>query len=419
VTPRKRRTRVYWRLRGGARRAYADFRDYSEVGGRLEAQIAPGQRLATTDPDVAQELTAARVRELEAARRGRALHGETKRTTLGEAASLHLIAKKQSGRYTNTWLAAVEAYLRRVLEALGSERDPATVSVEEIRSLVAHLRRLPNGRGSTMSDGNVRHHLNALSGLFRRAGAEGYVPPGYNPVGAMLEKPVGRPQEAHWLEVPDAALLLEAARTYNAPEEGTPFGYPLIATALLTGARETELYGLELDDVSFERKTVTFRPNRWRRLKTKGSHRIVPLWPQLEAILREYLRGPHRPAGELLFPSLATGAEAMLTDSRKLLDHISARAGWKVGEIRTKMLRHTYCAARLQTLDRGAPVSIYTVARELGHTSTAMVQRVYAHLGSVRHRSAVVEYRIEQHRKVLGERLKALRAQLIRHIDPS
>jgi integrase len=83
------------------------------------------------------------------------------------------------------------------------------------------------------------------------------------------------------------------------------------------------------------------------------------------------------------------------------------------------MLRHTYCAARLQTLDRGAPVSIYTVARELGHTSTAMVQRVYAHLGSVRHRSAVMEYRIEQHRKVLGERLKALRAQLIRHIDPS
>jgi hypothetical protein len=40
---------------------------------------------------------------------------------------------------------------------------------------------------------------------------------------------------------------------------------------LLTGARETEVYGLELDDVSLERKTITFRPNRWRRLKTPGS----------------------------------------------------------------------------------------------------------------------------------------------------
>jgi hypothetical protein len=62
----------------------------------------------------------------------------------------------------------------------------------------------------------------------------------------------------------------------------------------------------------------------------------------------------------------------------------------------------------LQTLDGGAPVSIYTVSRELGHTSPAMVQRVYAHLGTIRHRSEVVEYRVEQHRKALGGRLEAL-----------
>ncbi len=151
-----------------------------------------------------------------------------------------------------------------------------------------------------MDDGNVRHHLSALSGVFRRAASEGYVPPGHNPVAALLEKPVGTPHEAHWLEVPDAALLLEAARTYQIPKDGTPFAYPLLAMFLLTGARETEVYGLELDDVSFERQIVTFRHNTWRRLKTKGSHRVVPLWPQLAEILRDYLRGPHRPTGELL-----------------------------------------------------------------------------------------------------------------------
>jgi integrase len=188
------------------------------------------------------------------------------------------------------------------------------------------------------------------------------------------------------------------------------------------------VYGLELDDVSLERKTVTFRENHWRRLKTRGSQRIVPLWPQLEAILRDYLRGAHRPIGELLFPSLATGAEAMLTDTRKLLDHVAMRAGfWEYvvnpagepvkdkagqpkrrGTVRTKALRHSYCAARLQTLDGGAPVSIYTVSRELGHTSPAMVQRVYAHLGTIRHRAEVVEYRVEQHADLLAERLTAL-----------
>jgi len=55
-------------------------------------------------------------------------------------------------------------------------------------------------------------------------------------------------------------------------------------------------------------------------------------------------------------------------------------------------------------------VSLYTVSREMGHGSQDMVERVYSHLGTVRHRSDVVEYRAEQHREALGERLEALRA---------
>ena len=73
-----------------------------------------------------------------------------------------------------------------------------------------------------------------------------------------------------------------------------------------------------------------------------------------------------------------------------------------------RLFRHTYCAARLQTLDRGAPVSLYTVSRELGHGSEDMVRRVYAHLGGVRHRADVVEFRVEQHVERLGDRLPKL-----------
>ena len=72
------------------------------------------------------------------------------------------------------------------------------------------------------------------------------------------------------------------------------------------------------------------------------------------------------------------------------------------------MLRHTYCAARLQTLDNKAPVSPYTVAKELGHGGEAMVRRVYGHLGEVRHRSKSVQYRIEHWKKKLGNRFEAL-----------
>jgi len=39
-----------------------------------------------------------------------------------------------------------------------------------------------------------------------------------------------------------------------------------------------------------------------------------------------------------------------------------------------------------------------------------MVRRVYGHLGQVRHRAEVVEYRVEQYAAKLGGRLEALRA---------
>lgn len=72
------------------------------------------------------------------------------------------------------------------------------------------------------------------------------------------------------------------------------------------------------------------------------------------------------------------------------------------------MFRHTYCAARLQTLDHGAPVSPFTVAREMGQGGDSLVRRIYGHLGEVRHRSEVVQYRVENHREALAERLRAL-----------
>ncbi|MGH8569786.1 MAG: hypothetical protein ACREXU_17735, partial [Gammaproteobacteria bacterium] len=39
------------------------------------------------------------------------------------------------------------------------------------------------------------------------------------------------------------------------------FAHELVATFLLTGGREAEVLGLEVDDVSLDRSVVTFRPN--------------------------------------------------------------------------------------------------------------------------------------------------------------
>lgn len=142
--------------------------------------------------------------------------------------------------------------------------------------------------------------------MYRRAAGENYVLPGYNPVVALIEKPgIGR-EEARWFEVHEAALILEAPRAHKQSRvDGVTGVYPLVATFLLTGARQTEVLGLEVEDVSFDRKTITFRPNRWRRLKTRNAHRSVPLCPQLEEILREHVYGGDMPrVSGLLFPSV-------------------------------------------------------------------------------------------------------------------
>jgi len=408
------RGRVFWREQGGARRAYGDFRDYADVGGKREALLVPRDRLATSDANLAEVLAAKRLAELNrlrAQRQAGAVHDLPKRTTLPAFAREHLIAKAKAGKTTEDWVAETEHCLARAIEHFGSERDLSTITAADVRRWTELLQSVPNGRGATLSGGTVRHHLNALSNLYRRAQAEGFVTPGYNPVAALLEKPSAQHHEARWLEVHEAALLLEAAKSYRAKrgDLAVPYSRALLATFLLTGGRQKEVLGLEVEDVSFDRKTITFRPNEWRRLKTPTSHRSVPLWPQLEESLREYVFGAAAPPGRLLFPSFRTGQEAMLTDFRKLLDAMAERAGWRRGEIRSKMFRHTYCAARLQTLDRGAPVSEFTVARELGHGGEAMVRRVYGHLGQVRHRAEQVEYRIEAFRDKLKGRLAALR----------
>jgi hypothetical protein len=147
MTPRKRKSRIYWRVQGAARRAWFDGRDYSAVGGGREPLIAPGERFATTDPDVATQLAAERLAELETARRGRAFHGgRAVETQLGAFARLHLIAKKKSGKFTDQWLESSELFLQRAVAYFGRERELDTIRVSHVRGVVRVSRGARNAR---------------------------------------------------------------------------------------------------------------------------------------------------------------------------------------------------------------------------------------------------------------------------------
>jgi integrase len=424
--PRRAKARMYWRNQGSGRRAYGDFREYARWGGKREPLVWPGETKATTDEVRAHELFARRLQELRDARdAGIAVTKLPTRPPLHVAVADYLRARGQES-VTHSWVAAHAGFLGKAVAFFGGDTKLGAVTVEDVVDFMAWLRRQPTPQGKPYSEQSIRHHLYALSALYRKAQRKGWVPRGVNPVGLLErhERPkVGR-STTDFLEVPDASRLVWAAATYPVKphEPEMRLALPLVATFLLTGGRQKEVAGLAISDLRLDAETVTFRPHPWHRggrLKTEGAERIVPLWPQLREVLEHYLETyRHDLPGEVLFASPHVSEDRPLTDLRDLLDRIAVRAGfltpvsdpatgeqrrtaggrpmWVGQRIRTRIFRQTYCAARLQTLDRGQPVSLYTVSRELGHESEDMVRRVYARLGKVRHRVEAPEFRPEQ-----------------------
>lgn len=409
--------RIFWR--NG--RANADFRTYADVGGSREALAKPGRKWGTTEPDIALLLFEARLNELTAKRKGRLVAPQPNKTTLAELARHHLLMKAKAGRTSESHMFDLESRLRAAIAYFGSCRDPSTIVPGEVREWSESLE-----NGGRRKPGTIRHYLNALSGLYGRAQEGLFVAPNYNPVAALQEKPTERWNgEAKFFEVEEAALLLEAARVVSSRDRAnaTPGLYPILSTFLLTGGRFSEVIGLQVEDISFDRGLVRFRPNEHRGLKTQTSIRTVPLWPQLRDVLQTWMFGGDSPrTNGLLFPSALGG---MVRDLRKSLDTIGGLCGMEKGEVRTRRFRHTYCSARLQTVQRilkpgsdpdskdawdYVEVSRFQVQKEMGHGGAQLVDRIYGHAQRLPYCSEVVEYEIEQHRETLGSRLSALNA---------
>jgi integrase len=413
---RKQNIPVYQRENG---RYYGDLRGYRDVlngqTGRHMALVAPGEKVATRDRAVALKIASEMVLNLEAKRRNHALTGHLEQCTLGEFAGRYLVLKKRDGRVNDELLVWAERVaLPRALSFFGAGRPLSQISVTDIRRWSEWLATQVGARRRSLSPQTVRHHLNLLSNLYRYAQQEAVVSGTFNPVRQLVAKPIGTRHEARWLEVTEAGRLLEAAaECYGARASGADgVFFPMLATLLLTGARKAEALGLELNDVDLDRLIIRIRPNQWRTLKTRTSNRTVPIWPQLAEILGGYLKcrgADSSRSTALVFATMGVHGETMITDFRKVLDRTARRAGLSES-VTAKMFRHTYCAARLQTLDNGAPVSPFTVARELGHGGDSMVKAVYGHLGTVRHRSDVVEYRPPQQPAVPADMVRVVHA---------
>ncbi len=304
----------------------------------------------------------------------------------------------------------LRAYARHHLQRKALRRRPGTIERDEISLrricdwLECVLRREPRlsdvneavllryiaWRGPQVAEQTLLHELHALSNLFKRAIAEHKAR--FNPVpnAKVADDVTVHRDKPDWLEIGEAASLLRVTREMDAEKlnRRCPYLYPIVATGLLSGGRPGEVRGMERRDIDFEGGRVWFRHNEWRRLKRAWHERSVPLWPQLLQILEDYIDGQQ--PRDLMFPSHLTGR--MYTNLNDGLRAAFRRTGL-LKETRFYILRHTYCATRLQTLDRGQPVSAFTVAEEMGHRDLNLIMKTYGHLQRDRQRLSRVEYR--------------------------
>lgn len=201
------------------------------------------------------------------------------------------------------------------------------------------------------------------------------------------------------METEDAALLLEAAFMLVRPQSALHHGPQALAVMLLAGLRLKECRGLLVGDVDWQQKQIHVQKNTHRRIKSKKARRWVPIFPQLEGLLRPYWNERAEVAGPdaLLFPggtSDETGDRMMSTDGwRGLLDRLCEVIGVK--RYVQHELRHTFITHALRLTPGGMPISPGLVREWSGHASE-QVQDIYTHQlkrGVVR-LGEHVEYRI-------------------------
>jgi len=147
---------------------------------------------------------------------------------------------------------------------------------------------------------------------------------------------------------------------------------PLILTALHTGCRRGELFGLRWKDVDLSGKRVTVPAGK------TGLSRVVPLNSEIVRVLKDWRPAKYEP-DKSVFPG---DDGAPLTDVKTAFLRLMTDA--KITGFRFHDLRHTFASKLVQ-----AGVDLNTVRELLGHADLKMTLR-YAHLAP-EHRAAAVE----------------------------
>ena len=352
---------------------YGDFRG---LGGKREALKAPGSKTATQDQDEALRLYTER-REFYKDR----LKGKTPKTPVTVPTLAAFVDRQCS---VKDYRASSEARERMAFRAIyqfpsacGGEIPLDAITPEWCEDL-----RL--WRADAVSKRTRQLEERALRWLLDQAVTRRLLTT--NPMRALDTLKVPR-HRAAYLEPGEVVAILDAARALDADPHHCAFPFLEVAVAVFayTGCRAREVWGLMPEDVG---NAIRVRPNPYNRLKRETSERVIPLWPELRTILERHLAL----VDVMGSPTVLPWRGKSYPDVRKLLGR-AVKAAKVTKPVTWHTFRHTYTAMRIQTLDHGAPISLFTVATELGHTDTNLIRTTYGHLLTDRRRLETVAYR--------------------------
>ncbi len=169
-----------------------------------------------------------------------------------------------------------------------------------------------------------------------------------------------------FLSKEEAERLLLTLENMQASGEIDPRFADIVRLLLLTGARKSEIQGLQWQEIDFERSCI-----RLPRHRSKTGEKTIPTNSRALAILerrRQLLAG--RRASRFVFPSAC--GDQPIVGMQKAWERIRRKAG--LVDVRLHDLRHSFASFAAAN---GA--SLYVIGKALGHTQPSTTAR-YAHL---------------------------------------
>ena len=245
--------------------------------------------------------------------------------------------------------------------------DFATLELSHIRSWLAN-QQIKGGARTTLS-----RRATSIRLFTKWATKKGYLA---KDVGATLATPKGARTLPDVLSAADAATAMDSMATRVAEEDGpiSKRDCAMLEILYASGARVSELCGLDLEDIDYQRQTI--------RVLGKGNkERTIPIGnPAMRALENWLKNGRASLAGEKSMRAVFLGSRGKRIDQRtvRTVVYHALEALEGAQRMGPHALRHS---AATHLLEGGA--DLRTVQEILGHASLATTQ-IYTHVSTER-----------------------------------